>query len=79
MCRVGVSGGRCGDIDAHSQLPEEVLCELVASRDLKGARVQGDVLSNIEVLHGVEFIIIWWRFGDTVTTDKGAWLWEITK
>ena len=70
---VGVAGRRIARSYPHAKLLEEVGCELIAAGDLEDLRVQVELCSYVEVLHCIEVVVIWWRFGDPVTPDDGSY------
>ena len=54
----------------YYHLFEEISSERVASSKLEGAAIHLQFISNIEIINGIEFIVIWWWQWDSMTSDE---------
>ena len=72
MVHVRVLWGAVGIIDSHTELSEEVFCELVACCEFEGTRVHDDFAADVEVFNCVELVIVGGGAWNTVTLDKST-------
>ena len=54
----------------YYHLFEEISGEGVASSKLEGTAIHLQFISNIEIINGIEFIVIWWWQWDSMTSNE---------